>query len=69
MKTKVLASVILATLTSTAFALPQSPQPFLGEAKAASAYHQIINPQADSGFERTGGKVADSGFELSLIHI
>jgi hypothetical protein len=62
MKTPILASLILATLTSSAFALPHPAQPFQGAAKAASE-QQIVAPQADSGFEHKGGKVADSGFE------
>lgn len=70
---KLLASVILASIASTAFAIPPShPQPILGEAHSAST---VQNPDSadrtlsENGFDRTplGEQIAEDGFDLTPI--
>lgn len=68
---KLLASVTLASIASTAFAIPPShPQPILGEAHSGST---VQNPDSadrtlsENGFDRTplGEQIAEDGFDLT----
>lgn len=68
---KLIASVILASVASTAFAIPPShPQPIVGEAQGASTVQAPISADrtlSESGFDRTplGEQLAEDGFDLT----
>lgn len=70
---KLLASMILASVASTAFAVPPSqPQPLLGEAQgAATVLDQVGSDRAlsENGFDRTplSEQFAEDGFDLTPI--
>lgn len=70
MKT-LLASLILASAASTAFAVPPShPQPLLGEAQGSDTVREhILNDRTltENGFERTplGERLAEDDFDLT----
>jgi hypothetical protein len=60
MKTQAFAALIIATLSSSAFALPSNPQPFLGESKEGT-YIQVIEPVAVEGGFMVLDRVAEGG--------
>ncbi|MCI0917244.1 hypothetical protein JNA64_08710 [Pseudomonas stutzeri] len=68
---KLIASVILAGVASTAFAIPPShPQPIVGEAQGASTVQAPISGDrtlSESGFDRTplGEQLAEDGFDFT----
>ena len=70
MKT-LLASVILASVASTAYAIPPShPQPILGEAQSNSAVQTHLSDDrkvSENGFDRTplGNRFAEDGFDFT----
>lgn len=70
---KLLASVILANVASSAFALPpSSPQPLLGEAQGAATVQQataVDRKVSENGFDRTplGERIAEGGFERTPL--
>jgi hypothetical protein len=70
---KFLASVILASVASTAFAVPASqPQPLLGEVQGASTVLNELIPDrtlSENGFDRTplGALIAEDGFDHTPI--
>lgn len=65
------ASLILASIASTALAVPPShPQPIVGEAQSAATVHKgaVADPTlAENGFEHTplGQLLAEDGFDLT----
>lgn len=68
MKKKIIASLILATLSASAFALPQQRvQPLLFESKASSTIAE--RTVAEGGAERTGvNRVAEGGAERTGVN-
>ncbi len=60
---KLIASLILASLSGAAFAVPAEPQRLLLEAKPS--HEQTETTVAEGGFERTplGQQLADDGFD------
>ncbi|WP_407294494.1 hypothetical protein [Stutzerimonas zhaodongensis] len=68
---KLFASVIMASVASTAFAIPPShPQPLLGEARSAATVQQGLSTDravSENGFERTpvSEQFAEDGFDLT----
>ena len=68
---KLLASMILASVASTAFAVPPSqPQPLLGEAQGASTVLNQVGSDrtlSENGFDRTplSEQFAEDGFDLT----
>jgi hypothetical protein len=68
---KLLATVILASVASTAFAIPPShSQPLLGEAQGASTVLKstgLDRPLSENGFDRTplSEQIAEDGFDLT----
>jgi len=68
---KLLASLILASVASTAFAIPPShPQPVLGEAQSPSTVGKAAagdRALAENGFDRTplSEGLAEDGFDLT----
>ncbi len=70
---QLLASIILASVASTAFAIPPShPQPILGESQSASTVQNHVftdRTVSENGFERTplGEQFAEDGFDLTPI--
>ncbi|MCJ0974866.1 hypothetical protein MST27_15950 [Pseudomonas sp. PS1] len=68
---KLLASLVLASVASSALAVPPShPQPVLGEAQGAATVRKDVMTQpglAENGFERTplGQLFAEDGFDLT----
>ncbi|MNF37862.1 hypothetical protein D3C76_732160 [compost metagenome] len=60
MKTQAFAALIIATLSSSVFALPSDPQPFLGESKEGT-YIQVIDPVAVEGGFMILDRVAEGG--------
>ncbi len=71
---KLFASVILASVASTAFAIPPShPQPLLGEAQSAATVQSALATDrtvSENGFDRTplSEQFAEDGFDLTPIH-
>ncbi|OYT97768.1 MAG: hypothetical protein CFE49_00215 [Pseudomonas sp. PGPPP3] len=65
MKSQAFASLILASLSFNAFALPESqPQPLLGELRSSQADEQKLSPQplAEGGAERLNNRrIAEDG--------
>lgn len=71
MKSQAFASLILASLSFNAFALPESqPQPLLGELRSSQADEQKLTPTqplAEGGAERVGNRrIAEGGAERLL---
>lgn len=70
---KLLASVILANVASSAFAVPpSSPQPLLGEAQGAATVQQataVDRTVSENGFDRTplGERIAEDGFDRTPL--
>ncbi|HUE90518.1 hypothetical protein [Pseudomonas sp.] len=70
---KLLASVILANVASSAFAVPpSSPQPLLGEAQGAATVQEATafdRKVSENGFDRTplGERIAEGGFERTPL--
>ncbi|WP_417779403.1 hypothetical protein [Stutzerimonas xanthomarina] len=70
---KLLTSVILAIVASSAFAIPPShPQPILGEAQGAETVQKHVitdRSVSENGFDRTplGEQLAEDGFDLTPI--
>jgi len=68
---KLLATVILTSVASTAFAIPPShPQPILGEAQSASTVQKHLSTDltvSENGFDRTpmSEQLAEDGFDLT----
>ena len=75
MKSQAFASLILASLSFNAFALPESqPQPLLGELHQSQTEAPQIapaQPLAENGAERVGGKheMKDSGQRTGIYQI
>lgn len=70
---KLLASMILASVASTAFAIPPShPQPILGEAQGAATVQKHVltdRTVSENGFDRTplSEQFAEDGFDMTPL--
>ncbi|WP_457789318.1 hypothetical protein [Pseudomonas sp. PL-6] len=70
---KLLASILLANVASSAFAVPpSSPQPLLGEAQDAATVQQataVDRNVSENGFDRTplGERIAEGGFDRTPL--
>ncbi|UNG18999.1 hypothetical protein [Stutzerimonas zhaodongensis] len=70
---KLLAAAILASVASTAFAIPPShPQPILGEAQSTSTVQKQLSTDrtlSENGFDRTplSEQIAEDGFDHTPI--
>ncbi|MBA1272510.1 hypothetical protein [Stutzerimonas azotifigens] len=64
---KLIASLILASLSGTVFAIPAEPQKLLFEAQPS--HDQTTTTVAEGGFERTplGLQLADDGFDRTPL--
>ncbi|MFZ6045526.1 hypothetical protein ACFW0H_05325 [Pseudomonas sp. CR3202] len=60
MKTHAFAALIIATLSSSVFALPSDDQPVLGESRDGT-YIQVVEPVAAEGSFMVLDRVAESG--------